>query len=131
MFALIDILTYAVFTGFQFAALCVMTRGGRGGLWRVLALLVLIAADVLVEWWWHAVKMPLEQWLAVSFAVTWCLQSALVVALSHDGLGRRMFLSIAWGAYAFGFGGLFHFFASGFWEGLTLLIKWSDKAVER
>jgi len=112
MSVMIDILSYLVFTGFQFAALCMMTQGGRGWPWRVLALWVLIAADVLGEWWWHSVKMPFEQWLAVSFAVTWCLQTVLVVALSQDRLGRRLFLSIAWGAYAFGFGGLFHFFAS-------------------
>jgi len=108
MSILSDISSYAVFTGFQFVALCVMTRGGRGWPWRVLALAALAATDVLVESSLFFAQLPLDKWLAACFAVKWCLVGTLVFVLSRDSLGRRAFLSIAYGAYAIGFSVIFH-----------------------
>jgi len=106
-----DILSYAVFTGFQFAALCVMTRSGRGWTFRVLALFLLIATDALIEFGGFFAQLPLERWLAVSFALKWSVTSALLFLLSQDSFGRKCFLSIAYGAYAIGFSMIFHLFA--------------------
>jgi len=106
-----DILSYAVFTGFQFAALCVMTRGGRGWPWRLVALVALVSTDVLVETCCCFAKLPLEQWLAVCFFVKWTLLCALIFVLSRDSVGRKLFLTITYGAYAIGFSGIFHVIA--------------------
>lgn len=46
---MIDVLSYLAFTGFMFAAICAMTRGGRGWPWRVLALGALVGVDVVVD----------------------------------------------------------------------------------
>jgi len=111
MINLLDILSYADFTGFEFAAVCAMTRGGRGGVWRLVALGVLIAADIVVERFWNFGNMPLDRWLAFCFAGKWLVSSALIFALSRDRLGRRLFLSITYGAYAIGFAVIFHLLA--------------------
>jgi len=49
VFGLPDFIAYVVFTGFEFAALCAMTRLGHGWIWQLLGLGVLVGVDVLLE----------------------------------------------------------------------------------
>jgi len=107
---LIDILSYVVFTGFMFAAICAMTRGGRGWPWRVLAMVALVAVDGVVEQCWQLGKMPLDLWLAVCFGAKGTALAACVFVLSRDPPGRRIFLSIVYCAYAACYASVFHLF---------------------
>jgi len=108
---LIDILSYVVFTGFMFAAICAMTRGGRGWCRRVVALGALVAVDVAVEQCWQLGKMPFDLWLAVCFCAKGGVLTACVFFLSRDPTGRRLFLSIVYCAYAACYASVFHLFA--------------------
>jgi len=106
-----DILTYAAFLGFEFAAVCMMTRSGRGWPWRIGGLLALVAVDVALERWWQTGKMLLHEWLAICFIANWATITVLINVLSRDSLGRRTFLSLIYGAYAIGFSVIFHLVA--------------------
>jgi len=107
---LIEILSYLVFTGFLFAAVCAMTRGGRGWPWRVLALVAMVGADVAVELCWQQGGMPLDLWLAVCFGAKGGMLVAYVFVLSRDPPGRRLFVSTVYCAYAACYVSVFHWF---------------------
>jgi len=111
VFDLFDILSYVVITGFEFVALCAMTHGGRGWAWRFFGLLTLTGVDVLMEFIAHHVQMTSELWVALFFVLGGSVMSALIVALSRDSFGRRLFLSLVYGAYGTSFASVFNFFA--------------------
>jgi len=104
----VDILSFAVFTGFAFAALCAITRVGRGWPLQLLGLAALGVIDFLLELLWRTGRMPLDLWLSVCFAVKCGVIVVLVFALSRDSPGRRLFLSITYGAYAVCYAVFFH-----------------------
>jgi len=106
-----EIIAYAVFTGFEFAALCAMTRIGRGWTLQLLGLGVLIGTDVVLEYWWRLKLFPLDAWVSVCFLFNWGAVTALTLCLSRECLGRRVFLSLAYGAYAVCFAVVFHLLA--------------------
>jgi len=126
-----DILSYSVFTGFEFVAVCGMTRGGRGWPLRLLGLVALAGGDLLLERLWLFGKMPLDTWLAVCFAVKWSVIAVLIFGLSRDSFGRRLFLSITYGAYAVCYAVAFHLLTYrnvlgleeglSFWVGLVIV----------
>lgn len=99
---LIDILAYAVLTGFDFAALCRMTKVGRGWVAQLFALGVLVALNAAVELMWRAVPsvLPVEHWLTLLFLAREGAVAAFVLLLSRESVGRRIFLAITWLAYA-------------------------------
>jgi len=111
VFDLSDIFSYSVITGFAFVALCAMTRGGRGWPWRLLGLLSLMGVDVLMEFMAHHVRMTDELWVALFFVLGGCVMSALIVMLSRDSFGRRLFLSLVYAAYGTSYASVFNFFA--------------------
>jgi len=106
-----DILSYAVFTGFASVALCAITRVGRGWPLQLLGLAALGANDVLLERLWRFGAMPMDRWLAVCFAAKWIVFAALVLGLSRESPGRRLFLAITYGVYAACCSAAFHWFA--------------------
>jgi len=108
---LLDVLSFAVFTGFAFVSVCAMTRGGRGWPWRILAFGTLAAVDAALEVLWMRGNLRLDLWLGICFAVKWTAISAMVFLLSRDPLGRRLFLSIVYGAYAVCYAAAFHLLA--------------------
>jgi len=106
-----EILSYVAFIGFEFVALCAMTRGGRGWPFRLLGFVVLLGVDFLLDRWWRRGLMSLDEWLAVCFLCNWVTLAVLTVVLSRESLGRRIFLALAYGAYAVCFAVVFHLFA--------------------
>jgi len=111
VFNISDIIAYAIFTGFEFAALCAFTRIGRGWPLQLLGLGVLVGVDVLLEWWWQLGLLHLDAWVSVCFLFNWGAVAAMTLCLSRECLGRRVFLSLAYGAYAVCFVVVFHLLA--------------------
>jgi len=111
MFVFTELLSYVVFTGFAFAALCAITRVGRGWALQSLGLVALCGSDALLEFLWCSRPMPLDLWLSVCFAVKWSVIAVLIFGLSRASRGRRLFLSIAYGAYAVCYAAVFHLLA--------------------
>jgi len=107
----IDVLSYVVFTGFEFVSICVITRGCRSWAWRILAIVMLAALDVSVERWWNYGGLPLEQWLAICFTGNFTVVGLLIFGLSRDSIGRRLFLSITFGSYSVCLAAAFHLLA--------------------
>jgi len=110
MFVLADILSFAVFSGFAFVALCAITRVGRGWPLQLLGLGAIVGSDVLLERLWCFGQTSLDLWLAACFAAKFILYAILIVGLSRDSVGRRIFLAIAYGAYAACCSAAFHLF---------------------
>lgn len=106
-----DILSYAVMIGCEFAALSMMTRGGRGGPWRVFALVPLLGVNALLEFWYWTAHIPLDVWLAVSFCSVGTVFALLVFVLSRDAWGRRVFVFLNYTAYSAWYVPVFHLVA--------------------
>jgi len=106
-----EIAEYVVLTGFDFAALCAMTRIGRGWPLQLLALVALFGVNVLGDCLWRLGLMSIEHWLTVLFVLRACVMTASIVCLSRDRLGRRVFLAIVFNAYAVCYESVFDFLA--------------------
>jgi len=100
MFDLTDILLYVVLIGFEFVALCAMTRVGRGWPWQLVGLLVLVGLKASMEAWYRLASPSYALWVMGCFIGAWFAFAALVMCLSRERCGRRLFLATTYGMYS-------------------------------